>query len=161
MDSEIKSTFLCTNNSSGSKDEIHVKQYLSNWLSRRRFQQDPLRCQQIIPRILTRRPTQLGDILPDTIQNFPAIYENFYIDWRFMVYCRSQTMMEYKGYTAEVEFDDSVGRLYRRVISCGPYPIATFEATDVNGIRRESHRSIKECRKSHSLCIMLYWRTLN
>ena len=70
-------------------------------------------------------------------------------------------MMEYKGYTTEVEFDDSVGRLYGRGISCGPYPIATFKATDVDGIRHEFHCSIKECFKSHSLCTMLNWRTLN
>ena len=106
-------------------------------------------------------PIELGDFLPDTIQIFPAILKIFCIDWRFMVYCRSQTMMEYKGYTAEVEFDDSIGRLYGRVISCGSYPIATFEATDVNGIRHESHCSTKECLNSHSLCTMLDWRTLN
>ena len=57
-------------------------------------------------------------------------------------------MMKYKGYTAEVEFDDSVGRLHGRVVNCGPYPIATFEATDVNGIRREFHCSIDEYLKS-------------
>lgn len=53
-------------------------------------------------------------------------------------------MMEYKGYTALVEFDDSVGRLHGRVVNSGAYPIATFEATDVEGIRREFHRSIDE-----------------
>ena len=53
-------------------------------------------------------------------------------------------MMEYKGYTASVEFDESVGRLHGRVINSGPYPIATFEATDVAGIQREFHRSIDE-----------------
>ena len=57
-------------------------------------------------------------------------------------------MMKYKGYTAEVEFDDSVGRLHGRVVNCGPYPIATFEATDVNGIQHEFHRSIDEYLKS-------------
>ncbi|MCY4354892.1 MAG: type II toxin-antitoxin system HicB family antitoxin [Truepera sp.] len=57
-------------------------------------------------------------------------------------------MMEYKGYAAEVEFDDSVGRLHGRVINSGAYPIATFEATDVEGIRREFHRSIDEYLKS-------------
>ena len=161
MDSEIYSTFLCINNSSSSKDEIHVKQNLSNWLPRRQFEQGPLHFQHIIPRILTRRPSQLGDILPDTIRIFPATKEKSCIDWRFMVHCRIQTMMEIKGYTAEVEFDDSIDRLYGRVISCGFYPIATFEATDFNGIRRESHCSIKECLKSHSLCTMLDWLTLN
>ncbi len=53
-------------------------------------------------------------------------------------------MMEYKGYAAEVELDESVGRLHGRVVNSGPYPIATFEATDVEGIRSEFHRSIDE-----------------
>lgn len=53
-------------------------------------------------------------------------------------------MMEYKGYTATVEFDESVGRLHGRVVNSGPYPIVTFEATDVEGILREFHRSIDE-----------------
>lgn len=53
-------------------------------------------------------------------------------------------MMEYKGYTASVEFDETVGRLHGRVVNSGPYPIATFEATDVDGIKREFHRSIDE-----------------
>ena len=53
-------------------------------------------------------------------------------------------MMQYKGYVAAVEFDDSVGRLHGRVVNSGAYPIATFEATDVNGIRRDFERSIDE-----------------
>ena len=53
-------------------------------------------------------------------------------------------MMEYKGYVAEVEFDDSVGRLHGRVVNSGPYPGATFEATDVVGLYAEFHRSIDE-----------------
>ena len=53
-------------------------------------------------------------------------------------------MMEYKGYAATVEFDDSVGRFHGRVVNSGPYPIATFEATDVDGTRREFRRSIDE-----------------
>lgn len=53
-------------------------------------------------------------------------------------------MMEYKGYVAAVEFDDSVGRLHGRVVNSRSYPIATFEATDVDGIRREFQRSIDE-----------------
>ena len=53
-------------------------------------------------------------------------------------------MMEYKGYAAEVEFDDSVGLLHGRVVNSGAYPIATFEATDVEGIWRELHRSVDE-----------------
>ena len=53
-------------------------------------------------------------------------------------------MMEYKGYTAEIEFDESVGRLHGRVVNSGPYPIATFEATDVDGLRREFQQSVDE-----------------
>ena len=53
-------------------------------------------------------------------------------------------MMQYKGYVAAVEFDESVGRLHGRVVNSGAYPIATFEATDVDGIRREFQRSIDE-----------------
>ncbi len=53
-------------------------------------------------------------------------------------------MMEYKGYPAAVEFDDSSNVLHGRVINSGPYPIATFEATDTSQLRREFHRSIDE-----------------
>ena len=56
----------------------------------------------------------------------------------------SQALIKYKGYTAKVEFDDSVGRLHGRVVNSGAYPVATFEATDVEGIRREFHHSIDE-----------------
>ncbi len=53
-------------------------------------------------------------------------------------------MIEYKEYAAVIEFDDSVGRLHGRVVNSGAYPIATFEATDVEGIRNEFHKSIDE-----------------
>ena len=53
-------------------------------------------------------------------------------------------MMEYKGYIAQVEFDDSVGRLHGRVVDSGAYPIATFEAVDVDGLRRELRRSVDD-----------------
>lgn len=53
-------------------------------------------------------------------------------------------MMQYKGYVAAVEFDESVGRLHGRVVNSGAYPIATFGATDVDGIRREFEQSIDE-----------------
>lgn len=53
-------------------------------------------------------------------------------------------MMTYKGYAATVEFDDSVGRLHGRVVNSSPYPIATFEATDVDGLKAEFQRSIDE-----------------
>ena len=50
--------------------------------------------------------------------------------------------MKHKGYIATVEYDDSVGRLHGRVVNSGPYPIATFEATDVDGLRHEFERSV-------------------
>ena len=53
-------------------------------------------------------------------------------------------MMEYQGYLATVEYDDSVGRLHGRVVNTGSYPIATFEATDVQELRAEFERSIDE-----------------
>ena len=53
-------------------------------------------------------------------------------------------MMQYKGYVAAVGFDESVGCLHGRVVNSGVYPIATFEATDIDGIRREFERSIDE-----------------
>lgn len=52
--------------------------------------------------------------------------------------------MEYKGYVAEVEFDDSVDVLHGRIVNSGPYPIATFEATDAKELRREFERSVDE-----------------
>ena len=51
-------------------------------------------------------------------------------------------MMRYKGYVAEVEFDDSVDVLHGRVVNSGPYPIATFEASDARQLRREFERSV-------------------
>lgn len=53
-------------------------------------------------------------------------------------------MMEYKGYIAQVEFDDSVGRLHGRVVNSGAYPIVTFEAIDDDGARREFCQSIDD-----------------
>ncbi|WP_420442374.1 type II toxin-antitoxin system HicB family antitoxin [Candidatus Palauibacter sp.] len=57
---------------------------------------------------------------------------------------RRKNKMEYQGYLAAVEFDDSSNALHGRVINSGPYPIATFEATDTSQLRREFHRSIDE-----------------
>ena len=57
-------------------------------------------------------------------------------------------MIEYKGYVAAVEFDESVDRLHGRVVNSGAYPIATFEAADVDGVRHEFERSIDEYRAS-------------
>ena len=53
-------------------------------------------------------------------------------------------MMEYRGYIAKVEYDDSVGMLHGEVINAAPYPIVTFEASDVDGLKREFHRSIDD-----------------
>lgn len=53
-------------------------------------------------------------------------------------------MIEYKGYIASVEFDDSADVLHGRVVNSGPYPIATFEATETGQLRREFERSIDE-----------------
>ena len=53
-------------------------------------------------------------------------------------------MMEYKGYLAAVEFDDSADILHGRVVNSGAYPIATFEATDAKALRRKFERSIDE-----------------
>ena len=53
-------------------------------------------------------------------------------------------MMEYKGYLASVEFDDSADVLHGRVVNSGRYPIATFEATETRELRREFERSVDE-----------------
>lgn len=53
-------------------------------------------------------------------------------------------MIEYKGYTATVEFDASVGRLHGRVINSGPYPTATFEAADGEKLQNEFEKSVDE-----------------
>ena len=52
--------------------------------------------------------------------------------------------MEYKGYIASVEFDDSADVLHGRISNSGSYPIATFEATDERALRRELERSVDE-----------------
>ncbi len=51
-------------------------------------------------------------------------------------------MLEYKGYVAEVVYDDEAGVLHARVVNSGPYPVANAEATDVEGIRREFQMSV-------------------
>lgn len=53
-------------------------------------------------------------------------------------------MMNYKGYIAKVEYDDSVGMLHGEVINAAPYPIVTFEASDVDGLNREFRTSIDD-----------------
>ena len=53
-------------------------------------------------------------------------------------------MMQYKGYVAEVEYDDSIGLLHGSVVSSGGLPIANCEAADVDTLRREFRRSVDE-----------------
>ena len=52
--------------------------------------------------------------------------------------------MEYKGYIAKVEYDDSVGLLHGSVVNSGSYPVANCEATDVETLRKEFQISIDE-----------------
>lgn len=52
--------------------------------------------------------------------------------------------MEYKGYIASIEYDESVGLLHGRVINAGTSPVATFEASDVKGLKHEFHASIDQ-----------------
>ena len=53
-------------------------------------------------------------------------------------------MMNYKGYAAAVEYDDSVDLLHGEVVNAGPYPIVTFEAADVEELKREFRVSIDD-----------------
>ena len=53
-------------------------------------------------------------------------------------------MMEYKGYVATVEYDDSVGLLHGEVINAARYPIVTFEAPSVEELKREFRISIDD-----------------
>ena len=53
-------------------------------------------------------------------------------------------MMNYKGYIATIEYDDSMGLLHGQVVNAGAYPIVTFEAVDVEGLKREFRISVEE-----------------
>ena len=53
-------------------------------------------------------------------------------------------MMEYGGYVARVEYDDSVELLHGSVVNSGPYPIATCEAADVQTFKDEFNVSVDE-----------------
>ena len=70
-------------------------------------------------------------------------------------------MIEYKGYVAVIEFDDSVGCLHGKVINSGSYPIATFEVTDAEEIQKEFRQSIDEyiasCKEDGSEPIKPFW----
>ena len=45
--------------------------------------------------------------------------------------------MEYKGYIAEVEFDEETQAHYGHVVNSGPYSIVTFESEDEEQLYRE------------------------
>ena len=53
-------------------------------------------------------------------------------------------MIEYKGYLATVEYDDSVGLLHGEVVNAAPYPIVTFEASSVAKLECEFRISIDD-----------------
>ena len=53
-------------------------------------------------------------------------------------------MMQYNGYVATIEYDDSVDLLHGEVVNAGPYPIVTFEAADVEELKREFRTSIDD-----------------
>ena len=53
-------------------------------------------------------------------------------------------MMEYKGYIATVEYDDSVDLLHGEVVNAASYPIVTFEAADLEGLKREFRISVDD-----------------
>ena len=52
--------------------------------------------------------------------------------------------MEYKGYIAAIEYDDSEDLFYGHVVNSGTSSIATFAASDVGGLKREFRISIDE-----------------
>ena len=52
--------------------------------------------------------------------------------------------MKYKGYVAAVEYEDSEKLFYGHVFNSGASSIATFAASDVEGLKREFRISIDE-----------------
>ena len=54
------------------------------------------------------------------------------------------TAMEYKGYVARIEYDDSVNSLHGYVANSGAYSIANFYGNDVAELEREFAASIDE-----------------
>jgi predicted HicB family RNase H-like nuclease len=52
--------------------------------------------------------------------------------------------MQYKGYLAAIEYDESVELFHGRVVNAGDYPVATFEASDVAGLKREFRISVED-----------------
>ena len=53
-------------------------------------------------------------------------------------------MMEYKGYIARIEYDDSADSLHGYVVNSGPYSIVNFYGNDVVELKREFAVSIDE-----------------
>ena len=51
-------------------------------------------------------------------------------------------MLEYRGYVGEIEYDDIAEALHAYVINSGPYSIASAEAKDVEGVKRELRHAI-------------------
>ena len=52
--------------------------------------------------------------------------------------------MEYKGYIAAIEYDDIEWLFYGHVVNSGTSSIATFAASDVEGLKREFRISIDQ-----------------
>ena len=52
--------------------------------------------------------------------------------------------MEYRGYVAKIEYDDSANSLHGYVANSGPYPIANFYGNDVAELEREFAASVDE-----------------
>ena len=56
----------------------------------------------------------------------------------------SWAVIEYRGYIARIEFDDSADTFHGRVVNSGPYPVATFESTRAASLRAEFHQAVDE-----------------
>ncbi len=52
--------------------------------------------------------------------------------------------MEYKGYVAAIEYDDSANSLHGYVANSGAYAVADFYGSDVTELKREFAASIDE-----------------
>ena len=52
--------------------------------------------------------------------------------------------MEYKGYMASISYDEASDLLHGSVVNSGSYPVVTFMAPDVAGLKREFKISVDE-----------------
>lgn len=52
--------------------------------------------------------------------------------------------MEYKGYVARIECDDSANSLHGYVANSGPYPVANSYGSDMAELEREFAASVDE-----------------